>query len=46
VAFDRIAATLNSDGIPTRTPAKSWHGFAINQVLKRSEGKNETSTTV
>ena len=35
MAFDRIAATLNNDGIRTRTPGKSWHGFAINQILKR-----------
>jgi hypothetical protein len=30
-----IAATLNGDGVPTRTPAKRWHGFAVNQILKR-----------
>ena len=36
MAFDRIAATLNDDGVPTRTPGKRWHGFAVNQILKRS----------
>lgn len=35
VAYDRIAATLNSGGIPTRTPGKRWHGFAVNQILRR-----------
>jgi hypothetical protein len=35
MAFDRIAATLNADGVPTRTPGKRWHGFAVNQILKR-----------
>ncbi|MGA2114047.1 MAG: recombinase family protein [Bryobacteraceae bacterium] len=34
MAFDRIAATLNDDGVPTRTPGKRWHGFAVNQILK------------
>jgi hypothetical protein len=33
--FDRIAASLNAEGIPTRTPGKHWHGFAVNQILKR-----------
>ena len=36
MAFDRIAATFNSDGVPTRTPGKRWHGFAVNQILKRN----------
>lgn len=35
MAFDRIAATLNADGVPTRTFGKRWHGFAVNQILKR-----------
>ena len=35
MAFDRIAATLNNDGVPTRTPGKRWHGFAVNQILKK-----------
>ena len=35
MAYDRIAGILNSDGIPTRTPGKRWHGFAVNQILKR-----------
>jgi len=36
MAFDRIAATLNSEGVPTRTAGKRWHGFAVNQILKRA----------
>ena len=35
MAYDRIAATLKSDGIPTRTAGKRWHGFAVNQILNR-----------
>jgi DNA invertase Pin-like site-specific DNA recombinase len=35
-AYDRIAATLNNEGIPTRTPGKRWHGFAVNQILNKS----------
>ena len=35
MAYDRIAATFNSEGVPTRTPGKRWHGFAVNQILKR-----------
>jgi hypothetical protein len=36
MGFDRIAATLNSEGVPTRTAGKKWHGFAVNQILKRA----------
>jgi DNA invertase Pin-like site-specific DNA recombinase len=35
MAFDRIAATLNNEVVPTRTPGKRWHGFAVNQILRR-----------
>lgn len=35
LAYDRIAATLNGEGIPTRTAGKRWHGFAVNQILNR-----------
>lgn len=35
MAYDRIAATLNSEVVPTRTPGKRWHGFAVNQILRR-----------
>ncbi len=35
MGYDRIAATLNAEGVPTRTPGKQWHGFAINQILRR-----------
>ncbi|SPF44868.1 Resolvase, N-terminal domain (fragment) [Candidatus Sulfopaludibacter sp. SbA4] len=37
MAYDRIAATFNCDGVPTRTPGKRWHGFAVNRILKREE---------
>jgi hypothetical protein len=35
MSFDAIAATLNSGDVPTRTLGKKWHGFAVNQILKR-----------
>lgn len=35
MSFDAIATTLNSGDVPTRTPGKKWHGFAVNQILKR-----------
>jgi DNA invertase Pin-like site-specific DNA recombinase len=35
MAYDRIAATLNCEGVPTRTAGKKWHGFAVNQILAR-----------
>ena len=34
MSFDKIAITLNDEGVPTRTPGKKWHGFAVNQILK------------
>ena len=33
VAYDRIAATLDDEGVPTRTSGKRSHGFAVNQIL-------------
>jgi hypothetical protein len=42
MAYDRIAATFNSDGVPTRTPGKRWHGFAVNQILKRASYASPT----
>ena len=35
MAYDRIAARFNSEGVPARTPNKRWHGFAINQIIKQ-----------
>jgi DNA invertase Pin-like site-specific DNA recombinase len=32
--FDRIAAKLNEEGLPTRT-GKPWHGIVVNRILKR-----------
>jgi DNA invertase Pin-like site-specific DNA recombinase len=35
-SYDAIATTLNSEHVPTRTPGKRWHGFAVNQILRRT----------
>ena len=35
LGFDRIAAELNKEGIPTRT-GKTWHGIVVNRILCRS----------
>ncbi len=32
MGFDRIAAQLNADGVPTRTGGR-WHGLVINRIL-------------
>jgi hypothetical protein len=32
LGFDRIAARLNADQVPTRT-GKPWHGVVINRIL-------------
>jgi DNA invertase Pin-like site-specific DNA recombinase len=32
LGFDRIAAKLNEEGVPTRT-GKPWHGVVINRIL-------------
>jgi DNA invertase Pin-like site-specific DNA recombinase len=32
LAFDRIAARLNAEGVPTRT-GKRWHGVVVNRIL-------------
>jgi hypothetical protein len=32
LGFDRIAAQLNKEGIPTRT-RKIWHGIVVNRIL-------------
>jgi len=33
--YRQIAATLTDDGIPTRTAAKRWRGYVVNQILSR-----------
>ena len=33
LGFDRIAAKMNADGVPTRTANKPWHGVVINRIL-------------
>jgi DNA invertase Pin-like site-specific DNA recombinase len=35
LGFDKIAAALNAEGMPTRKQGKRWHGFAVNQILTR-----------
>jgi DNA invertase Pin-like site-specific DNA recombinase len=35
MSFDGIAGALNREQLPTRTPGKNWHGFAVNQILNR-----------
>jgi hypothetical protein len=37
MGFDRIAAMLDREGVPTPTAGKKWHGFAVNQILKRAK---------
>jgi DNA invertase Pin-like site-specific DNA recombinase len=32
IGFDRIAAQLNEEGLPTRT-GKPWHGVVVNRIL-------------
>ena len=32
LGFDRIAARLNAEGVPTRTK-KAWHGIVVNRIL-------------
>ena len=32
LGFDRIAARMNEEGIPTRT-GKPWHGVVVNRIL-------------
>ena len=36
LGFDRIAAKLNAEGVPTRT-GKRWHGVVINRILTTAE---------
>lgn len=33
IGFDKIAATLNAEGVPTRTEGKLWHGSVVNRAL-------------
>ena len=34
MGFDRIAAQLNAEGLPTRS-GKQWHGYVVNGILSR-----------
>jgi len=33
MGFDKIAATLNNEGVPTRKAGKRWFGFTVNKIL-------------
>ena len=46
MSFDRIAATLDAEGVPTHTPGKKWHGFAVNQILTREVGNSHGRKSV
>src|ERR1019366_9328985 len=35
MAYQQIAATLNSEGVPTRTDGKGWRGCTVNGILAR-----------
>jgi hypothetical protein len=39
LGFDRVAAKLNEEGVPTRT-GKPWHGVVVNRILT---GKRRTT---
>lgn len=38
LGFDRIAAALNQENVPTRT-GKPWHGVVVNRILSRATEK-------
>jgi hypothetical protein len=38
MGFDRIAARLNEEGVPTRT-GKPWHGVVVNRILAAKNGE-------
>ena len=38
MGFDRIARTLNEEGVPTRGRGR-WHGWSVNQILSRQSAK-------
>jgi DNA invertase Pin-like site-specific DNA recombinase len=40
LGFDRIAARLNAEGVPTRT-GKPWHGVVVNRILTGKGRKTE-----
>jgi DNA invertase Pin-like site-specific DNA recombinase len=37
IGFDRIAARMNQEGMPTRT-GKPWHGVVVNRILTGKRG--------
>ncbi len=45
MSYDRIAATLNAEGLLTRTPGKKWRGFAVNQILTAQSRKRHGGTS-
>lgn len=39
-AFEDVAASLNAEGIGTRTNGKRWFGMAVSRILKAQDGPN------
>jgi hypothetical protein len=35
--YDAIAATLNSDGVSTRTAGRRWFGSTVAKIMRRAE---------
>jgi len=44
MGFDRIAATLNNEGVPTRRRGSRWHGMTVNQILKSRGLSNKVTS--
>lgn len=42
LGFDRIAAELNREGIPTRS-RKMWHGVVVNRILSGRKQKQRST---
>ena len=45
LGFDRIAAQMNQERIPTRT-GRPWHGIGINRMLTGRRGPSQTQHQV
>jgi len=43
LGFDRIAARLNADDVPSRC-RKSWNGIVVNRILARTAQHTDTGT--
>lgn len=38
MGFDRIAASLNAEGVPPRA-GKQWHGLVVNRILMAQQAR-------